>query len=491
MLFAQKLTILLEIAGLTNSKLARTLRVDPSLVSRWRGGTRKPQENAPVMVQLAACLARNISTRHQRSQLAQYIGGAGAERLSVQDLTDLIFTWLSQDGSQRIRTASHLEPGNFTPAELAFSNSFSGPEGRRLVIEQLFAQFHQQEEDVSILFYSSDPASWIQSDIEYRSTMPEEHSALFHNVSTVKLMVNNGATEDEYLALLHYMLPFLHNSFIQIAQIPRYRRELFTNTILIAGSHSAAASHGFASSENFMTNIYTNPDFIHGLTRDFERQFAECDRIHSTEKGVTLLDLMEEEGRMYQHPADIVFVGNVTLATLLPTDVLAGLDHGQDGITGATGTIAGGLSQHTRQLEVFLHSHSLHMYIPLYSPKELAQDIVTLPGLSADTTVTVSAPHYRRILAHLLQLMEHYPRLSVHFIHRLAHQHTMVIQPGHQMCVLKAAPPSALYITRLHSIIAAFVTYVQQTHTPAAGSDSAERAQQMALLRRRIEELGL
>lgn len=45
--FAEKLCDLMCLENVTNARLARALRVDASLISRWRGGGREYLETIP------------------------------------------------------------------------------------------------------------------------------------------------------------------------------------------------------------------------------------------------------------------------------------------------------------------------------------------------------------------------------------------------------------------------------------------------------------
>lgn len=484
--FAQKLTALMEIAGLTNSKVARTIRVDPSLVSRWRGGTRQPLGNSAILLQLSACLAAGVATRHQQAQLARLLGG-GAERRTRQELTEDIFAWLGEAGEAPAAGGAPAPAAGEAPAtaELAFSNAFAGPEGRRLTVIQMLEQFDPTQADAAVMFYSSDPIGWIEADIATRKAVLAESPHLFDNVSTVKLIVHSNAGSEEYLGLLHYVLPFLKNGTIQIAQALRYRKELFTSTILIAGQHVAAASHGFAGSENFMTNVYTDPAFVHKLTRDYNRLFARCERIHTVEQDVTMADIIDEEAKMFLFGEDITFLGNALLSVAMPPALLAEV-LGERLPTGRGQ--AGVVRIHLRQFEEFLEGQALCMNVPLYRPEEVEAGAAYTIGMKEGQGVTLDVPRYLQVLENLLALMKKHPRFAVRVIERLPHEHSLMLQPNAQIHLLRTTAPNTLYTSRQPGMLGAFKTFLEQKFGETKMGQT-ERLMQLERLRAHIQML--
>lgn len=88
MSFSDRLNTLMLLTGTTNIKLARTLSVDPSLVSRWRNGSRRPANDPEVFSRIALFMVQKAGTGYYRAQLAK---AAGADdKLDDDALTDAL-----------------------------------------------------------------------------------------------------------------------------------------------------------------------------------------------------------------------------------------------------------------------------------------------------------------------------------------------------------------------------------------------------------------
>ena len=96
-MFQERLNRVMEILNINNRQLAEAIFVDPSLVSRWRKGTRTPSANGSYINAMCRFFVQRISAPYQRMALYQSMelkedvaGHSGA------DLESLLFSWLMQ-----------------------------------------------------------------------------------------------------------------------------------------------------------------------------------------------------------------------------------------------------------------------------------------------------------------------------------------------------------------------------------------------------------
>lgn len=73
MYFEQKLNALMHLFKLSNSKLARGINVDPSLVSRWKSGERQMSPASPHVPAIASYFLRLNAYHYQREFLDQIL----------------------------------------------------------------------------------------------------------------------------------------------------------------------------------------------------------------------------------------------------------------------------------------------------------------------------------------------------------------------------------------------------------------------------------
>lgn len=482
--FSEKLNVLMGLAGLTNSKVAKAITVDPSLVSRWRSGSRRPAANTTLLVQIASYVAGNLVTGYHRRKLCELIGDSSLEQASRQELIEAIFVWLN--GAEPPADAQpQLEGGStpFSEHEMALNNMFAGPQGRRLVLRQLVELHNPHRVGESLLFYSGAPADWIQEDIAYRDTILQQRPHLFDNITTIKLIVHHNATIAEYISLIQFLMPFLKNGIIHMAQIPHYRKELFNNTILIAGSSVAAASHSFAHSSNFMTNLYSNEAFVGKLAMDYNRLFATCERITTIEEKISVLDIIDEIDKMLLLPASVVFMGNMVPILLAPPEMLLEMMIAEYGALEAH-DYQRQIFEHARQNAEFLETQKIYIYMPLFTPEEVNGREAVLAGMPEKEASALNARQYLCILRQLLLLLETHTNLSVYFISKLDHMYSLMIQENMQVYALHKST-GTFYTTKLAGLVQALFSYATGKHATLQQAEQG-RARQMELLRAAI-----
>lgn len=480
--FYQKLDALMKITGLTNSRLAKAVQVDPSLVSRWRSGNRAPTANSSMLIQVASCLAGNIATDYQANLAIRLIDPDAPIRKSRKELSETIFAWLN-DG----RLGPGFEGGRLaalSDIDANLGNAFAGPEGRHLVIRRLFDLFDTARPNQSLMFYSSDIIEWIRSDIDYRQDILAKSPGMFDNVSNVMLILQSNPSVEEYTEMLRYIIPFARNAVVEIVQIPRYRKDYFTNTILLAGN-CAAASHGFAGSNNFMTNIYSDERFIKKLSADFRSLHSQCERIHSVERDVVLYDILSEETGLFQSGEDLIYAGNAIPCALIPPELLSGICREAAWAGEENMRLVHSYFQHFADA---LQGRKMFFYIPLYTPTELERGEVMIPGISGKARQPKLSPElYRLVLANMLRLLETHSNIGIRPIEPFDHSNSIIFQGESYICVVKTKAPCLLYTSRTPNIIQAFAQHIVQKYG-ASEQSQAERRDTAELLRARVAQ---
>ena len=63
MKFYEKLNLLMNLQNIPNNRLAKALSVDPSLISRWRNGTRDLARHSEYVTSIAHYFANQTSNR--------------------------------------------------------------------------------------------------------------------------------------------------------------------------------------------------------------------------------------------------------------------------------------------------------------------------------------------------------------------------------------------------------------------------------------------
>ena len=68
--FAERLGVSMNIAGLSNAHLSKILNIDPSLISRYRSGERRPKKSSDLLMPLCQTLYRYILSNKKADELS-------------------------------------------------------------------------------------------------------------------------------------------------------------------------------------------------------------------------------------------------------------------------------------------------------------------------------------------------------------------------------------------------------------------------------------
>ena len=96
MYFEQKLSALMHLFKLSNSKLARGINVDPSLISRWKSGERQMSPNSPHVPAIASYILHLNAYHYQRDYLDKVLHKklGSSDRVSESSRIHALSEWL-------------------------------------------------------------------------------------------------------------------------------------------------------------------------------------------------------------------------------------------------------------------------------------------------------------------------------------------------------------------------------------------------------------
>jgi len=87
--FGKKLSLLMSVLSVSNGALAKALSVDPSLISRWRSGSRIPAKDSGYIEMIASYLVEHAKMEHQKLAICE-ITGCVPEALEKEELKELV-----------------------------------------------------------------------------------------------------------------------------------------------------------------------------------------------------------------------------------------------------------------------------------------------------------------------------------------------------------------------------------------------------------------
>ena len=480
------------LTDMVSSKMAKALNVDPSLVSRWRNGSRKPARHSDQMIRLSEYIATHMDSDRHVMLLSELMGEALIANASEgsDSIARAIYQWLNNEACHvfvpSVSTASKPFEKKPLPPKLMQSQAFAGRNGRRLVLERICHTLSAVQTAHSIRFYSGNPADWINADMQCRVDLSPTHPDWGENVEQARIIIHHNIKVGEMVKIIHYLLSFIQNATTQIVQIPHHRREIISNTIFITDV-LGASSHGFVDSENYITNLYLDKRFIKGFAEDFDTLFAQCEPVHSVINDVEFWEMMEELDHMLSQKQTILFVGNTIPPVFLEPDLIQRLLKKAQIRPWADRNIP---TAYVEKLKTFLQNQLYIINMPIFQPEEVEDGAMCITGIPRflDGAPLIDLALYIEILTNLYRWLCDYPNVLVQPIRDFGHEHTVYIQKGTQVIVNRTREPYVSYKSGMHIIIDAFDTFAKKEY----GAQMAllgQRSANMAMLKDHIDKL--
>ena len=96
--FSSKLNFLMNITQTSNKELAKSIYVDPSLISHLKSGNRKRPHNHQHIVNMAEFFAKKSQAEFQRNAISEMLGKASiSNSMPNQMLAKCLENWLLND----------------------------------------------------------------------------------------------------------------------------------------------------------------------------------------------------------------------------------------------------------------------------------------------------------------------------------------------------------------------------------------------------------
>lgn len=320
--FDQKINTLMHLFKMSNSKLARGIGVDASLVSRWKSGERKISPNSPHIPMLANYFLRLNAYHYQKEYLDKIIlaripaGQTPDEASRVHILADWLISeeppepqpdeqpeQLAQSVSLVTNIADILagtaQSAPKTPvassvpvSELALDNGwqpaivpgnqnsfevFEGRSGRRQAALNMLYQVVQSDQPQEFFMTSEDDMRWLTEDASYTALwtrLLRQAVEKGHQVTIIHIV---SRRINEIMSMLAYWIPLHMAGRMSSYYYPRFGDRRIRQTYMIVRGCSALTSSTIADfSGNDLTYRFDDPLTVEQNMRLFNVHLAQC-----------------------------------------------------------------------------------------------------------------------------------------------------------------------------------------------------------------------
>ncbi|MEA4889505.1 MAG: hypothetical protein VB070_08600 [Clostridiaceae bacterium] len=324
MQFHEKLNVLMDVFKISNSKLARGINVDASLISRWKTGERKIATNSPHIPALATYFLRLNAYPYQRDYLNHLI----VEHMPDDEI---------DNEANRVRTLSNwfitpeqssIPPNQNEPVQLKHSarlisqiagllnlqqkdttsgtttaqaaarstaiedpgwtitesvgqtlscEVFTGFAGKRQAAINFLYQVLNLNEPCQLLLISEEPMDWLLTDRQFVQLWAALLLQIIRQGHHITIIHGLNRQISEIVTMLHYWMPLHLAGHLSSYYYPKYAERIIRHSqFILEGRQAVVAQSITAADQDDLTFVYRDAETIHYYTHIFQDYLKVC-----------------------------------------------------------------------------------------------------------------------------------------------------------------------------------------------------------------------
>jgi hypothetical protein len=307
--FGKRLSLLMSVLNITNSAMAKALSVDPSLISRWRSGSRTPAKDSHYVEMIARYVADHAKMEHQKLAICE-ITGCGPETLKKENLVQIIAKWLLDAPMPDTQLIGgflskiglfKILPSNAGGIDISLEGQnvnfevFYGIKGKQRGVMKFLSFAMQSKGTGTLLLYSDESVDWFLSDRDYAFRLGGTLIELAKNGWKINMVHTISREISEMLAAIDFWLPLYMTGSVTPYYNPKYREHYFRRTLFVIPE---IATFNCSTMENFQhsVSLLTTEKHIVELFEEEYNQFLNtCRPLMKIPKigSQEMLDLLE------------------------------------------------------------------------------------------------------------------------------------------------------------------------------------------------------
>ena len=295
--FNSKLIFLMIITQTSNKELAKSIYVDPSLISHLKSGNRKKPHNYQHIVNMAEFFAKKSQADFQRNAISEMLGKASiSSSMPNQMLAKYLENWLLNDGDRSDLMENILENidqptennDSFSMNNIQLntqgdfqsnveSEFFFGDEGRRKVIQIISDKLLSMEKPCDIFITSDDNLEWLLYDYSLTKKIQSQIITILEKGFTFYQIMPAINFLPRYTDSLRFWLPMYSTGRVKVFYYPRLRDNLYRRSVFIIPNEAVRISNSIGlDSESDVTLFSTNTEVINATSRQFNQMLSMC-----------------------------------------------------------------------------------------------------------------------------------------------------------------------------------------------------------------------
>lgn len=263
--FQEKINRLLQTTGIANNQLAKALAVDPSLISRWRNGSRVPTAQSKYIEGIAEYVVFHAKKPSQKMALSELLNLDNGADLAT--LKSAIANWLKDAKDPKTALMSALidkinayEPPptpafsiphiTLSPTHPASPLIYIGIEGKREAVLNFLLSVCQAKAPTKLYLYSDESMKWLMDDPVFfkkwalllgQVLLKGNHIFIVHTVTR---------TLNELLEAIDKWLPLYMTGAIEPFYTTTHQESTFKRTLFVAQNLCSVSCESFIGCED-------------------------------------------------------------------------------------------------------------------------------------------------------------------------------------------------------------------------------------------------
>jgi len=342
MQFNQKLDLLMKVQNVTNSRLARALSVDPSLVSRWRTGDRKPSKKNNYIKEISIYFVSHAKMDYQKAALYEIMGlDINKDQNKLYSLLNLLYAWLANQKSPNkifvekfFNNLSKKRQNNFKetvnkPFDLEIKNKekdfeiLNGIKGKRKGVIKFLQAVAAKKEKITILLYSNEDMEWLSGDKEFFEKWNLLIKTVIQKGHKIKIIHTIKREMSEMLAAIDYWMPLYLTGAIEPYYYPKYQENIFRRTMFVApGTAALNCSTVSEHSDKAQQFLYWEQEKIKNLTEEYNTFLKRCRPLMRIYTGENIYNFNQLQIEFEEQQAEMISIADMLSFITMPESLI-------------------------------------------------------------------------------------------------------------------------------------------------------------------------
>lgn len=464
--FGSRFNSVMELSQITNNRLGKLINLDPSYISRFRGGLRSPRSNPGVSDDICSVLLNHIREQNKLRQLGLLMKTDLTQIGDPDEVQGLFKAWLfDAEGDEFSPVVEKLieKIETFVPpaikdvAAAASSaveemNVYYGNDGLRSAVLR-FLSVAAESGVRQILLYSDHDMDWLTGSPDF---MRAWSAAMFNCVKRgvlVKIIHNIDRDLGEMVDAINGWMPLYMSGMIESFYCKRQRNKRFDNTLFVCpgvccieGTNAVGTPNGldkyrFDTDPALLSAHKANYDALLENSRQLVRIYSNSDNDR--------LSLMGKEGMN-------VLGTTIPLASMPHETLLRILD--RNGVTGKAREDAVDAWRFRRDLLMdYLEKGYVHEFVPTADDEAIFSESVPVAFPDLDLTYTPS--EYSSHVREVISLLDRYPSYRFCLLPDAPFSNTQIVVTDNVVAVTRLEAPRITFLISHPLTCQAFSAY--------------------------------